>query len=115
MTPNENFEYGYPHSNALLQFCLKLERCKPHYAAHHPTKCDVINDFKLFPTVLRRINCPKFFTLSNQMWRYKTKCIRIIDEKLLLLCHLKMPFFCYSLYIYIIVMPFYARPPDKGV
>ena len=21
--PNENFEYGYPHSNALLQFYLK--------------------------------------------------------------------------------------------
>ena len=28
--PNENFEYGYPHSNALLQSRLKLERCKPH-------------------------------------------------------------------------------------
>ena len=30
---NENFEYGYPHSNALLQFCLELERwrrIKPH-------------------------------------------------------------------------------------
>ena len=25
-TPNENFEYGYPHSNAFLQFRLKLER-----------------------------------------------------------------------------------------
>ena len=23
----ENFEYGYPHSNALLQFRLKLEGC----------------------------------------------------------------------------------------
>ena len=22
---NENFEYGYPHSNAFLQVCLKLE------------------------------------------------------------------------------------------
>ena len=22
---NEIFEYGYPHSNALLQFCLKVE------------------------------------------------------------------------------------------
>ena len=26
-SPNENFEYGYPHSNALLQFYLELERC----------------------------------------------------------------------------------------
>ena len=43
-SPNENFEYGYPYSNALLQFELKLERCKPHKAARNPTKCDVIND-----------------------------------------------------------------------
>ena len=57
---NENFDYGYPHSNALLQFRLKLELCKPHIAAHHPTKCDVINDVQLFPTVYRRIYCPKF-------------------------------------------------------
>ena len=52
---NENFEYGYPHSNALLQFRLKLECCKPHNAAHHLLKCDVINDVKLFPTVYCRI------------------------------------------------------------
>ena len=25
-SPNENFEYGYPHSNALLQFRLEWER-----------------------------------------------------------------------------------------
>ena len=25
-SPNENFEYSYPHSNALLQFRLALER-----------------------------------------------------------------------------------------
>ena len=65
-SPNENFEYGYPHSNAPLQFELKLERCKPHIAARHSTKCDVINDVKLFPTVYRRIYCRKFLTLSNQ-------------------------------------------------
>ena len=47
---NENFEYGYPHSNAFLQFRLKLEHCKPQKAARHPTICDVINDVKLFPT-----------------------------------------------------------------
>ena len=29
ISDNENFEYGYPHSNALLQFPLKLEYCKP--------------------------------------------------------------------------------------
>ena len=31
---NENFEYGYPHSNALLQSRLKLEHCKPYKAAN---------------------------------------------------------------------------------
>ena len=36
-SPNENFEYDFSHSNALLQFDLKLERCKPHKAACHPT------------------------------------------------------------------------------
>ena len=50
-SPNEIFEYGYPHSNALLQFELKLEHCKPHKAVRHQTKCDVINGVKLFPTV----------------------------------------------------------------
>ena len=68
---------GYPHSNALLQFHLKLELCKPHNAALHPTKYDIINDVKLFPTVYHRIYCHKFLTLSNQTSRYKSKCIRI--------------------------------------
>ena len=71
------FEYGYPHSNALLQFHLKLERCKPHKVAHHPTKCDIIDNVKLFLTVYHRIYCHKFLTLSNQTKRYKSKCITI--------------------------------------
>ena len=56
---------------------LKLESCKPQNAARHLTKCDVINDVKLFPTVYHRIYCRKFLTLSNQAPRYKSKCIRI--------------------------------------
>ena len=48
---NKIFEYGYPHANALLQSRFYLEHCKPHIAARHPTKCDVNNDIKLFPTV----------------------------------------------------------------
>ena len=67
---NENFEYGYPHSNALLQFSLELEHCKPQKAARHPTKCDVMNDVK-------------FLTLSNQTTRYKIKCIRMLN-----ICHM---------------------------
>ena len=59
-SPNENFEYGYPHSNALLQFFLKSERCKPHNDARHLMKCEVINDVKLFPAVYRRIYCRNF-------------------------------------------------------
>ena len=74
------FEYGYPHSYALLQFRLELERWKPHKAARHSTRCDVINDVKLFPTVYRRIYCRKFLTLSNQTSRYKLKCIRIVHN-----------------------------------
>ena len=76
---NETFEYGNPHSNALLQFHLKFKRCKPHKAAHHPTICDIINDVKLFSTVYYRIYCRKFLTLSNQKSRYKSKCIRMLN------------------------------------
>ena len=58
--PKWNFEYGYPHFNALLLFRRKLERCKQHNAANHPMKWDVIiNDVKLFPTVYHGIYCCK--------------------------------------------------------
>ena len=39
---NENFEYGYPHSNELLQFYLNFELYMPHTAANHQTKRDVL-------------------------------------------------------------------------
>ena len=67
---NENFEYGYPHSNALLLSCLKLEYCKPLKATRHSSKCDIINDVKLFPTVY----C---FDIIQSDMLYKGKCIRI--------------------------------------
>ena len=76
-SPNENFEYCYFHSNALLQLRLKFECCKLHNAARHLTKCDIINDVKLFPTVCCRIYCRKFWTLSHQKSHCKSKCIRI--------------------------------------
>ena len=46
--------------NQHFQFSLTLmreqfERCRPHKAAHHLTKFDVINDVKLFPIV--RVYC----------------------------------------------------------
>ena len=46
-------------------------------AAPHPTKCDIINDIKLFPTVYHRIYCHKFLMLSKQTSHYKIKCIRM--------------------------------------
>ena len=76
-SPSENFEHGYPHSNAHLQSRLKLERCKLYKASRHSTKCDVINGLKLFSTVYDRIYCRKFLMLSNQTSRFKSKCIRI--------------------------------------
>ena len=62
----------------LMHFC-SLKCCKSHKAARHPTKCDVIDDVKVFPTVYCRhpLYCHKFLTLSNQTSRYKSKCIRI--------------------------------------
>ena len=50
ISEDKHFEFGYSHSNALLQSRLKLKGCKGHKATHHPMKCDVINDIKLFPT-----------------------------------------------------------------
>ena len=50
-------------------------------AARHPTKCDVINDVKLFPTVYRRIYCRNFLTFSHHTSRYKLMCIRICDTR----------------------------------
>ena len=50
--------------------------CGAQQATHHSTKCDVFKDVKLFPTVYRRI-CRKIATLSTQMSRYKSKCLRM--------------------------------------
>ena len=59
-----------------FHFSYKFKRCKPNKAAHHPTKCDEINDVKLFPTVSQDIAyCPKFLMLSNQTSRYKASAI----------------------------------------
>ena len=74
---NENFEYGYPHSNAFLQFHLKLMHCKLQKSSLHPSIYGVTNDVQLFRTVYHRIYCRKFLTLPNQMSRYKIKCIRM--------------------------------------
>ena len=94
-SPNKNFEYGYPHSNALLTFFLQKRQLKCAmlrlrtvaascikplasciYSLVNQWKATLRNDVE-FPIVYRRIYCSKFLTLSNQMSRYKLKCIRI--------------------------------------
>ena len=72
---------GYLHCNALLQFRLKSELCKHHKAVCHPTRCEIINDVKLFPIVYHRIYCHKFLMSSNQTSRYKSKCTRILFSR----------------------------------
>ena len=76
------FEYSYAHFNALLQYRFKLERCKPHKAARYPTKCGVINDVKILPTVSQDI-LSQSFDVIHQTSRSKIKCIRIY----LILCN----------------------------
>ena len=52
---------------ALPQFPLILKRCKPHSHLRHPTKCDVINDVKLFLTVYRTIYCHNFVIFKKKI------------------------------------------------
>ena len=94
-SPNENFEYGYPHSNAQLTFSLQNDSekvlflrlrtaaascIKPLasciYSLVNQWKATLRNDVG-FPTVYHRIYCRKFLTLSNQTSHHKLKCIRI--------------------------------------
>ena len=65
------------HFNSLVSNLRVASHIKPHKGIHNPTKCDIINGVKLFPTVYYRIYCHNFLKLSNQKSRYKNKCIRI--------------------------------------
>ena len=53
--------------------CIKL--------SHHQTKCDVINDVKLFSTVYCRIFCWIFSTLSKQTSHYKLNTLELVFTK----------------------------------
>ena len=83
---NENFEYGYPHSNALLIFSLQKISENVLFCAYTSSDASCIKPLASciysldvgFPTVYRRIYCRKFMTLSNQTSRCICKCIRII-------------------------------------
>ena len=82
-SPNEHFEYGYPHSNALFNICLsKAQHFAPNWSfvsnvkqVRQPIKSDINYDVGA-PTVYRRIYWRKFLMLSNRTSRYIRKCIR---------------------------------------
>ena len=92
-SPNENFNYDYPHSNALLTFSLKITLWKctlflptTSDCQLHIFTCDVLNQWKAtlcndvgFATVYGKIFCHIFMTLSNQMSSWLCKCIRMHD------------------------------------
>ena len=84
-SPNDKFEYGYPHSNVLFNIftskpgiCFKnISYMSDVYPLRWPIISDVAHDVG-FPTVYRGIYCRKFLTLSNQTSRFICKCIRIV-------------------------------------
>ena len=93
-SPNENFENGNPHYNALLTFSLQKDKEMYFVPPIRPVAAScikllanciysLVNQWKAtlrndvgFPTVYRRIYCRKFMTLSNQRSRCICKCIR---------------------------------------
>ena len=96
-SPNENFGYGYPHSNALLLFPLKLERCNLHKAARQPTICDVINDVNNFRRYIAG------YTVAN-FWRYPMRRRVTKSSALEFMILLKYEFpSCSSIYIMFVV------------
>ena len=62
--------------NARLQFHFELEHCKPHKGVCHPTKCSVINDIKIFPTVYI---LSQIFDVIQSDVALQSKSIRIVN------------------------------------
>ena len=83
-SPNEHFEYGYPHSNALFNiYSSRAQHFAPNWSfvsnvkqLRQPITSNVTYDIGA-ATVYRRVYWRKFLTLSNQTSRYIRKCIRI--------------------------------------
>ena len=82
-SPNENFEYGYPHSNVLFN----IYTSKTLYFVQNVSFVSDVNHYvdQSLATLLLTSGfqryiagyCRKFLTLSNQTSRYIYKCIRI--------------------------------------
>ena len=89
ISPNEHFEYGYPHSNALFNiYSSKAQHFAPKWSfvsnvkqLCQPITSDVTYDVGAL-TVYPTLYWHKFLTLSNKTSRYIRKCIRIILLKL---------------------------------
>ena len=75
--PKRNLKMAIPILN-LMHFCTFVSNCSIEMCIKRPTKCDVINDVKLFPKVFCRIYCRKFLT-SNQMSYTKVSALEIED------------------------------------
>ena len=86
ISPNENFDYCYPHSNTLFNiYTSEAQHFAPNWSLvsdlkqlRQPITSHVFNDVGA-PTLYRRIYWCKFLTLSNQTSRYIGKCIKICD------------------------------------
>ena len=86
-SPNEHFEYGYPHSNALFNiYSSNIQYFAPNWSfvinvkqLCQPITSDVTYDVGA-PTIHRRIYWHKFQTLSNQTSRYIRKCIKMFTD-----------------------------------
>ena len=105
-SPNENFEYGYPHSNALLTFSLQIWSKMYFVAPIRPVTAScikplasciysLVNQWKAtlcndvgFPTVYHKIYCCKLIMLSNQTLHCICKCIRMLSKTLTSTLHL---------------------------
>ena len=83
-SPNEHFEYGYPHSNAYFNiYSSKAQHYAPNWSfvsnvkqLCQPITSDVTHDIGT-PRVYGRIYRHKSLTLSNQTSCYICKCIRM--------------------------------------
>ena len=85
ISPNENFECGYPRSNALFNiYSSKAQHFAPNWSfisnvkqLRQPITSDITYDVGA-AIVYCRIYWHKFLTLSNQTSCYIRKCIRIL-------------------------------------
>ena len=78
-SPNENFEYGYPHSNALLTFSLQKNSENVLFCAYTSSDASCINRLPAAYIHLSTNEKRRYvMTSANQTSRCICKCIRIV-------------------------------------